>query len=224
MCFPGFPRRCTARSSREVRPVSILHGHTDNITDISWHESQQHLLSSCGRDSAVRVWDTRDNKTSLLIDGAHHGGANCVQFHPVSSFAFASAGEDGIGKLWDLRKTKDPTYRLAYHGRAITSLHWAPFCESVLATGGKDRRVVIWDIERGSAHENYDGEAHAPVEVAFVHIGHLSAITDLRWNEGLDDEWVLASVDSSNCLQYYRPKDRVVNDHIPAEAFDVDYA
>ena len=38
-----------------------------------------------------------------------------------------------------------------------------------------------------------------PPELLFMHSGHIGEVSDFSWN--VEDEWVMASVDSSNYLQ-----------------------
>ncbi len=38
-----------------------------------------------------------------------------------------------------------------------------------------------------------------PPELMFIHSGHTGEVSDLAWNA--EDEWVMASVDSTNALQ-----------------------
>lgn len=220
---PGSSGVETLRSTdRDVRPIHIFEGHKDVVHDVSWHGAESHLLGSASGDNSIRLWDTRLKTSILEFANAHRVSTNALQFHPLASFQIASGGHDNIVKLWDIRKNNKEVHQLVFHSGPITSLDWASFSESVLASGSHDGRVVIWDLEKVHAPDNYNDEESAPVELSFVHLGHLSRVTDLCWCPNLDDEWMLASCDATNSLQYYRPRSDVVEDYLPPDMFDVD--
>lgn len=201
----------------ECEPVQKLSGHRDIITDVSWHATQGHLLSSASLDGDVRLWDIRTHSTTVTMHSAHAGGATASQFHPVGAFQLATAGSGGELCFWDIRRPKYPLMELAYHGRAVTGLQWAPFNETVIASYGEDGRVVIWDLGKTSLPLEYSADALAPPEVSFVHIGHLGVVTDASWCPGKGDDWLMASTDSFNGVHTYKPKESVVRDYVPRE-------
>lgn len=207
---------------RDVRPVHVFEGHKDVVHDVSWHSAESHIIGSASGDNTIKLWDTRLNKCALEYANAHRASTNAIQFHPLASFQLASGGHDNIVKLWDIRKNNKEVHQLVYHSGPVTSLDWASFSESVLASGSQDGRVVMWDLEKVHAPENYDETDFAPMELSFVHLGHLSRVTDIAWCPNLDDEWLLASCDATNSLQYYRPRSDVVEDYLPPDMFDVD--
>lgn len=208
--------------SGDIRPIYVFEGHKDVVHDVSWHGSESHILGSASGDNTIKLWDTRLKKCILEFANAHRVSTNVLQFHPLASFQVASGGHDNIVKLWDIRKNNKEVHQLVYHSGPVTSLDWASFSESVIASGSHDGRVVVWDLEKVHAPDNYNDEQFAPVELSFVHLGHLNRVTDLCWCPNLDDEWMLASCDATNSLQYYRPKSEVVEDYLPPDMFDVD--
>jgi histone-binding protein RBBP4 len=207
---------------RDVRPVHVFEGHKDVVHDVSWHGSEDHILASASGDNSIKLWDTRLRKCVLEYADAHRASTNAIQFHPLASFQLASGGHDNLIKMWDIRKNNKEVHQLVYHTGPVTSLEWASFSESVLASGSVDGRVVLWDLEKVHAPENYNDDESAPVELSFVHLGHLSRVTDIAWCPSLDDEWLIASCDATNTLQYYRPRSDVVEDYLPPDMFDVD--
>jgi histone-binding protein RBBP4 len=208
--------------SGDIRPIYVFEGHKDVVHEVSWHANESHMLGSASGDNTIKLWDTRLKKSILEFADAHRVSTNTLQFHPLASFQIASGGHDNIVKLWDIRKNNKEVHQLVYHSGPVTSLDWASFSESVIASGSQDGRVVIWDLEKVHAPDNYNDEEFAPVELSFVHLGHISRVTDLCWCPNLDDEWMLASCDATNSLQYYRPRSDVVEDYLPPDMFDVD--
>ncbi|EPY35090.1 histone-binding protein RBBP7 [Strigomonas culicis] len=200
----------------EVQPLQRLTGHSDVVTDVTWHETHGHLLASASMDGDVRIWDTRFNTVCTTISGAHVGGTTSAQFHPVGAFQLATGGMDSAVHLWDIRRPHDPVVALAYHGRAVQAVQWSPFDERVLASSGDDGRVVVWDIGKASLPYAYSEEGLAPPEVSFVHLGHMGRVTAHAWSRCRQDPLLMASTDTVNGLQIYRPRESVVKDFIPS--------
>ncbi|CAM40256.1 conserved hypothetical protein [Leishmania braziliensis MHOM/BR/75/M2904] len=204
-----------ALTDPEIQPLERLVGHRDIVSDCCWHSSQGHLLASSSMDGDARLWDIRMNTSSSTIHSAHASGATAAQFHPIGAFQLATAGAEGGIRLWDIRRTTDPIWELNYHGCSITGLQWSPFSETVLLSYGADGRVVLWDLAKASLPLDYSEDQLAPPEVSFVHIGHVGRVTDASWNPSKTEEWLLASADTTNGVQVYRPLRSVVLGHCP---------
>ncbi|VDO94427.1 unnamed protein product [Soboliphyme baturini] len=43
-------------------------GHTDQVDQVSWHQSHSDLLASAGGDMTVRVWDARSHKCAATVN------------------------------------------------------------------------------------------------------------------------------------------------------------
>ncbi|CAD2218210.1 histone-binding protein RBBP4 [Angomonas deanei] len=197
-----------------VAAAHTFTGHRDSITSCDWHHSQGHLLATSGLDGDLRLWDIRTSKCAGTVPSAHEGGALCCQFHPSSAHQLTSSGADGSLHLYDIRKTMaPPLLTLDYHGKAVYRFSWSPFAESVLCSAGDDGRVVLWDISKSTVSASYTSRV-APPEVSFLHLGHLGKVTDVAWCTSVEEPWLLASTDSSNGLQLYRPREEVVKDHL----------
>lgn len=207
---------------RDVMALRSYVGHKDSVYEVAWHGSQEHLLGSASGDGSVRMWDTRTHSCAMEYANAHRVSANTLQFHPLASFQLATGGQDNMVKLWDIRKNDKEVHQLIYHSGSVTSVDWANFSESVLASAGQDGRVVMWDLEKVNAPDEYDEDDCAPVELSFLHLGHLGRVTDIAWNPSLDEDWMIASCDTVNQLHYYRPRSDVVYDYVPNDLFDVD--
>lgn len=234
------PEENGGNASGDVRPLHSFSGHSDAVHEVAWHSSQDHLLGSVSEDKSFRLWDTRTNHVAQVVEDAHRGGVYGVDFHPVASYQFATCGADRIVKLWDLRKLNIPAHQLIYHSNEVTSVKWSPFSDTVIASSGQDRRVVMWDLQKigtdeqaakvaakssgnSSDDENIAADEElAPPELSFVHTGHLSRVLDMAWNPGLEDEWLMASVDMTNSLQLFKPSRDIVYDFVEPDVFDLD--
>ena len=212
----------SVRFSDCVPPVAKFVGHTDVVHDVACHRLHPNILASACQDGTVSVWDSRVvTAATYNMRNAHAGGAFGVSFHYTAAHSLASCGADGAVSLWDIRRPEAPTHELMFHTAGVAGVAWAPFSDSALMSYGLDGNVVLWDLNR-SGLPSTNPDASAPSELAFLHAGHLSRVTEARWCPNLDDEWLVASCDASNMLQLFRPSADAIEEHVEAEAFDVD--
>ncbi|EFJ12543.1 hypothetical protein SELMODRAFT_446600 [Selaginella moellendorffii] len=80
-------------------PLCSLHGHTEDILDLSWSSSKLLLLSS-SMDKTVRLWDVR-NQTCLHVF-LHKDYVTCIAFNPVDDTCFLSGSLDGKARIWSI--------------------------------------------------------------------------------------------------------------------------
>ncbi|WP_433336673.1 protein kinase domain-containing protein [Spirillospora sp. CA-294931] len=114
---------------------------------------------------AVRVWDLRDGRCRLALDG-HEGAVHAVDVTPDGRFA-ASAGADGTIAFWDLTEgrrvgsapAKAGTVRLTPDGRRAL---WA------LPDGG----IQLWDIGAGRAAAALGGHSAGAERIEVGPGGH----------------------------------------------------
>ena len=92
-----------------VSPEATLTHHTDVVEDVDWHNRDINIVGSCGDDKMVCLWDVREskrNKPIHVIEEAHKGDVNSLEFHPINEFLLATGGSDKLVKLWDMRNLK----------------------------------------------------------------------------------------------------------------------
>jgi hypothetical protein len=213
----------TARFHDAVSYTSKLSAHTDCVHDLSCHHTHPNILATASQDATCRLWDTRVVTTpTATLRNAHNGGVFGTAFHPSAAYSIATCGADGIVSLWDMRRPEAPTCDLMFHSAGVAGIQWAPFSDSVLLSYSMDGNVCIWDVARHGLSARGSGDKDAPAELAFVHTGHISRVTEARWCPSCDDEWLIASVDTTNMLQVYRPNQAPLTEHVAPEAFDVD--
>lgn len=216
------------------RPTTILYsamrlsGHTGEVTDVSCHGTQPHILVSSSATGQCALWDLRVKSGAVSglqqhVPPRHIGGVNTIAFHPRASFQVATGGNDGVVKLWDIRSWKDVEVgAYSYHNKPVLRVNWAPFDDCVFGSSGEDGLVCIWDLNRGVETRSDAGEEGVPKELAFVHAGHASCVPDFDWCPNLNDEYAIASVDHTNLLQLWRPNDAAISANVKADAFDHD--
>ncbi len=204
-----------------------LRGHKREITDVSCHGTQPHLIISSSASGHCALWDLRTGDGAVSgLDVVRHanGGVNTVAFHPVAAFQVATGGDDGVVKLWDIRNWKEQAVgEYSYHNKPVQRVAWAPFSDCVFGSCGDDGLVCLWDLNRATQTVSDAGEAGVPKELAFVHAGHAASVPDFSWCPNLNDEWAIASVDHANLLQMWRPNDTAISSNVKADAFDEDF-
>jgi centriolar protein POC1 len=81
--------------------------HADAISNITFHESGNYVLSS-GLDGSLKIWDLREgqllsrqllSRQLLYTLHGHQGACTASAFAPTGSF-FASGGEDKMVMVW----------------------------------------------------------------------------------------------------------------------------
>ncbi|KNA03239.1 hypothetical protein SOVF_211090, partial [Spinacia oleracea] len=83
-------------------PVQEFHGHTADVLDLSWSNSN-YLLSS-SMDKTVRLWQLGSD--TCLTTFHHTDYVTCVQFNPIDNRYFISGSIDGKVRIWGVSKER----------------------------------------------------------------------------------------------------------------------
>ncbi|CAD7956523.1 unnamed protein product [Amoebophrya sp. A25] len=162
--------------------ITSLEGHTHWVRSVRFSSENPSLLTSCGDDKSVRIWDLRLPTTGPV--GAHSAGGGkdrgCVMkmtehaervnrsiFHPDGT-CIASCSDDRTIKIWDLRRRRLIQHYDA-HGGAVLDLD---FCHSkvsgfYLASASTDRNVKLWDLQEGRLLYTLAGHEDSVCSVKF---------------------------------------------------------
>lgn len=79
-------------------PLQELHGHTSDVLDLSWSNSDCLLTSSM--DKTVRLWKVGCDQCLKIFQ--HTDYVTCVQFNPVDDEYFISGSIDGKVRIWSV--------------------------------------------------------------------------------------------------------------------------
>ncbi|CAK7355030.1 unnamed protein product [Dovyalis caffra] len=86
----------------EETPLQEFHGHTSEILDLAWSDSN-YLLSS-SMDKTVRLWRVGCNYCLNVF--RHSNYVTCIQFNPVDANYFISGSIDGKVRIWGLSEKR----------------------------------------------------------------------------------------------------------------------
>jgi WD40 repeat protein len=113
--------------------TTILRGHRDRVTAISFSSSGE-LLASASLDHDVRVWDIATGEQVQLVQ--HNTAVHDAQFSPDGRWLVTAANRGG---LWDVQ-TGSNVARLQGHDGTLTAAAFAPDGVTIV-TGGADGTI-----------------------------------------------------------------------------------
>ncbi|KAL2342937.1 hypothetical protein Fmac_004222 [Flemingia macrophylla] len=86
----------------EESPLQELFGHSSDVLDLAWSNSD--LLLSSSMDKTVRLWQVDCNHCLNVF--RHNGYVTCIQFNPVDENYFISGSIDGKVRIWGIREER----------------------------------------------------------------------------------------------------------------------
>ena len=125
-----------------------LPGHTSDVTDISWSESDTYL-ATVGLDSLVIIWsgDTFDRVRTIR---GHHGFVKGVAFDPTELF-LATSSDDRTVKVWrthdwGLEASISDPFRSSPSSTFFHRLSWTPDGKFLLTANAMNGPVFVSSI------------------------------------------------------------------------------
>ncbi|KAI4345116.1 hypothetical protein L6164_012273 [Bauhinia variegata] len=80
----------------EETPLQEFYGHSSDILDLAWFNSD--ILLSSSMDKTVRLWQVGCNHCLSVFP--HNDYVTCIQFNPVDENYFISGSIDGKVRIW----------------------------------------------------------------------------------------------------------------------------
>lgn len=130
----------------------VLRSHYRAITDINWHTSEPHLVSSVGIDSWIWTWDLRETRKPVLGLCAFNAGGTQVKWNRQDADVLASSHMDEV-LIWDRRKGSLPTARIRAHSAKIYGIDWAHARASDIVTCSLDKSIKVWNVKEAISTE-----------------------------------------------------------------------
>lgn len=126
--------------------VLALRHHTNKVSAISWHTTEQGLLLTASYDKKVAAVDVRSPGSVRTWTLGADADPEAVAWDPHVAHRFVVACEDGSVTCFDARKEGAPLWKLDAHKKATSSVDFNPVAAGVLATGSADKTVKLWDV------------------------------------------------------------------------------
>ncbi|HOD82267.1 MAG: WD domain, G-beta repeat [Planctomycetes bacterium ADurb.Bin126] len=143
---PAPPRRAMGKTplACEVKPLSVLKGHKDEVTSLAFARLRKILVTGA-RDKAVIVWDWPAGTSAKTLAG-HQAAITAVSITADGGTA-ASGDESGAVKLWEV-KTGQERGKCASHTRAVFSTAFSP-SGGQLISSSRDHSLQFLGVPRG---------------------------------------------------------------------------
>ena len=134
-----------SRLEGNLIPNSQFEGHEFTVWSVAVTQDGQYILSG-GQDTAIRLWDIKDEKELHKFVG-HEGPVYDLVLMPDGKRMVSIADKDLAVKVWDL-ETKTLISSLAPNSAHVNSVAVSPD-QRFIVTGGDDGVARFWDIDRG---------------------------------------------------------------------------
>ncbi|WP_367129323.1 toll/interleukin-1 receptor domain-containing protein [Saccharothrix sp. HUAS TT1] len=143
-----------ARDPRQLRLLSILEGHEDNVDVTLWSPDDSTLVTA-SLDGSIRSWDVTDRARPQLLDtvadahgarGPHTGIVSAVL--TTNGNALITGGFDGALKLWFVENGRVIAGRTLEQrdGRITKVALGHTTSRELLAVAGEDDVITLWDV------------------------------------------------------------------------------
>ncbi|WVZ24526.1 hypothetical protein V8G54_003070 [Vigna mungo] len=86
----------------EESPLQEFFGHSSDVLDLAWSNSD--ILLSSSMDKTVRLWQIDCNQCLSVFH--HNDYVTCIQFNPVDENYFISGSIDGKVRIWGIREER----------------------------------------------------------------------------------------------------------------------
>ncbi|KAJ1412942.1 WD40/YVTN repeat-like-containing domain superfamily [Sesbania bispinosa] len=86
----------------EESPLQEFFGHSSDVLDLAWSNSD--ILLSSSMDKTVRLWQIDCNQSLHVFH--HNDYVTCIQFNPVDENYFISGSIDGKVRIWGIHEER----------------------------------------------------------------------------------------------------------------------
>jgi len=158
---------CDARKMEVTESVTAA--HDGSIRDIDFNPHKPTILSTCGEDRKVKIWDMRSLARPLKILEGHSHWVCSVKYNPFHDQLLLSGGSDNAVSLW-----------------RVASCSSAPWIGGEEASSGA--RGTYTDKAGGE-----EGVSSDPPDVKVRHLDqHEDSVYSVAWS--MADAWTYASL------------------------------
>ncbi|KIM24838.1 hypothetical protein M408DRAFT_331512 [Serendipita vermifera MAFF 305830] len=164
--FPNAIKVSEGRMEKWQSCPAIWHGHTADITAISYSPNGRHIVSG-SYDRTIRIWDAETGTTVGEPLTGHSNSVSSVAYSPDGR-NIVSGSYDQTIRIWDAETGKAVSGPLSGHSDLVRSVAYSPNVKRIIS-GSYDQTIRIWDAETGGA-------------VGEPLIGHTSGVTCVAYS------------------------------------------
>lgn len=165
---------------RRSEPITSLTWGVDSITHVKFNPIETNVLSSCGTDRAVVLYDIRQatpiKKMILKLR------SNAVCWNPMEAFHFTAANEDWNLYTFDMRHLRKPLHTHTDHTNAVLDVDYSP-TGTEFVTGSYDKTIRIFNAGVRRSREVY-------------YTKRMQQIHCVKWSS--DSTYILSGSDETN--------------------------
>ena len=66
-----------------------------------------------------------ENVAAQVVEDAHQGDINCLEFNPHNQYLVATGGSDNKANVWDIRNLKECFHSLESHTKGVYQACWS---------------------------------------------------------------------------------------------------
>ncbi|KAI8118820.1 hypothetical protein FF38_11004 [Lucilia cuprina] len=192
---------CSIWDENRNDPLKNLKWGVDTLHDVAFNPVETSLLSCCGSDRSIILYDQREAKP--LRKMVLTMKSNKLSWNPMEAFNFTVANEDCNLYTFDTRQLSNPLKIHFDHVSAVTDVDYSPTGKEFVS-GSYDKTLRIYNVHQSHSREIY-------------HTKRMQHIVCVAWS--LDNRYVFTGSDEMNIrmwkakaaekLGVIRPRERV---------------
>lgn len=133
-------------------PVNTFQWGAETITHVRFNKTETNIMSSCGSDRTVILYDIRTS--SPISKSVMAMQTNAICWNPMEAFNFTTANEDHNCYTFDMRNLKSALCISKGHVSAVLALDYSPTGQE-FATSSYDKTIRIFNSREGKSREIY---------------------------------------------------------------------
>uniref|UniRef100_A0A671TWA5 Peroxin-7 n=1 Tax=Sparus aurata TaxID=8175 RepID=A0A671TWA5_SPAAU len=120
---------------------------SDGLFDISWSETNEHVMVTGAGDGSLQLWDTANHDAPLRVAKEHTQEVYSVDWSQTRGENLIVSGSwDQTAKVWDPALNRSLT-TLRGHEGVIYSTIWSPHIPGCFASASGDGTLRVWDVK-----------------------------------------------------------------------------